>query len=180
MHTTELCPNDKNECVIMLTYAHSKRDVDSMIVADIERALIRQYEQDRKQIKQNAAEMEKLRAAWMRYRDLERNTESLEERMVRIVAAVGDEHFTTLRGKDSADHSNEVSIVTGDAPLWKAMAAIIEIKPGIQVVELHHVLESLGHKTSRSAIESALATHKNDFEIRNEGRRKYVSLRKGA
>ena len=106
----------------------------------------------------------------------------LEDRMVRIIAAVGDKGFETLSGKGtkSSKPKDEVAVVSGNTPLWKAIFAIVEVKPSIQVVELHHALESFGHRTSRSAIESALETHKDDFEIKRDGRRKYVSLKEGA
>jgi hypothetical protein len=63
--------------------------------------------------------------------------------------------------------------------LWEVMVAIVEQKPGIQVIELQLALEHFGRKTSRQAIESALATHKNEFETKVRGREKFVSL-KGA
>lgn len=170
-----------NECVFLLTDTHSNYKVRDVIVDDIKKALVHQHAIDAAQIKKNSASMARRFEAWQRYNDLREENRSLEERMIRVVAAIGEEEFTTHKatGKSSLRQSQEVAVVTGDAPLWKAIWAIVKVKPGIQIVELQFVLESLGHKTSRSAIESALATHRDAFEIRNEGRRKYVSLRKG-
>ena len=55
----------RSECVFSFTATHSHCTVFNMIVSDIQRALIKQYEEDRKQISKNTSEMDRRRAAWM-------------------------------------------------------------------------------------------------------------------
>jgi hypothetical protein len=153
-----------------------------MRVADIKKALTQQFALDRKYLKLNLAEQNKLLPDVMRFRDLQKDEATRERRLRRIIAALGEEEFETLSDSSRAgeDVSDSFGVVTsGDLPLWEVMAVIVEQKPGIQVIELQLVLEQLGRKTSRQAIESALTTHKNEFETKVSGREKFVSL-KGA
>lgn len=151
-------------------------------LADIERALRQQFSEDAKQLKLNHEKQNKLRPMVMQFRDLEKDEKARSTRMRRIIATLGPDEFETLdksmrAGKDVSKTIGTVT--TDDLPLWEVMAAIVEQKPGIQVIELQLALEHFGRKTSRQAIESALATHRNEFETKIRGREKFVSL-KGA
>ena len=64
-------------------------------------------------------------------------------------------------------------------PLWKIIREIIRQVTEIRVYELEAHLRGFGVKTTRSAIESALLTHRKEFRIEKRGREKFVSL-KGA
>jgi hypothetical protein len=153
-----------------------------MRIADIEKALTQQFKLDKKHLEQNFAEQNKLLPFVMRFRDLQKDAGSRERRMRRIIATLGEDEFETLSKslREGEDVSNTIGTVTsGDLPLWEVMAAIVEQKPGIQVIELQLALEHFGRKTSRQAIESALMTHKNEFETKIVGREKFVRL-KGA
>jgi len=153
-----------------------------MRLADIEQALIQQIKEDERQLKLNNAAQSKLRPLVMQFRDLERDEKTRTTRMRRIMAALGPDRFETLNKSMRAgkDVSNTIGTVTADdLPLWEVMWAIVEQKPGIQVIELQFALEHFGRKVSRQAIESALATHRNEFELETRGREKFVSL-KGA
>lgn len=175
----ELCNIDSRK---VLTSVESAFKMRVMRIADIERALVQQAKLDRKQLAENFDEQNKLLHHIMRYRDLQKDAATRQSRLRRIIATLGDEHFENLQEsrKDGQDISETIGTVTSDTlPLWEIMAAIVEQKPGIQVVELQLALEHFGRKTSRQAIESALATHKSEFETKVRGREKFVSL-KGA
>lgn len=128
--------------------------------------------------------MNKLSSAYREYLDLEDQASRYEERMKRIVAALREMHDfgeVSLSAKER-DVSKTIGIAM-DAhavPLWEIMVAILEEFRELQVIELETAFEQLGIKTSRSAIESAIKTHKNTFRMRGgEGRAKFISL-KGA
>jgi hypothetical protein len=171
------------DSTLHLTDVASALHNDTMLrLGDIEKALEQQFREDEHQLKLNHAEQAKLRPKIIRYRDLEGQAKTRETRMRRIMALLGEDRFQTVRehAKAGRDVSKTVALaVDFDVPLWEAIAAIVEQTPGIQVVELQHALEHLGRKASRQAIESALATHKDDFETKIRGRDKFVSL-KGA
>ncbi len=167
----------------ILTDVDSRFSVDRMLrLGDIEKALEQQFREDQRQLKLNYTEQNRLRPKVIRYRYLENDAKARETRMRRIMAVLGEDRFRGMREsvKAGVDVSKMVSLaVSFDVPLWEAIAAIVEQAPGIQVVELQHALEHLGRKASRQAIESALATHKDEFETKIRGRDKFVSL-KGA
>lgn len=170
------------ESIKFFTFVDSMFNVIFVRLADIERALLQQFNEDVRQLKVNHEEQNELRPVVMRYRDLEKDEKARSTRMRRIIAVIGTDEFETLdksmrSGKDVAKTIGTVT--ADDLPLWEVIAAIVEQKPGIQVVELQLALEHFGRKTSRQAIESALATHKNEFETKTRGREKFVSL-KGA
>jgi hypothetical protein len=60
--------------------------------------------------------------------------------------------------------------------LWKVIREIVRQTSEIRMVELENALNSFGTKASRSAIDSALTVHKNEFYVFWRGREKYVSL----
>ncbi len=161
----------------------SKFNLDPVMgrFADIEKALNQQLSSDVKHLKANYTEQNKLRVAVMRFRDLETDAKAREERIQRIAALIGEEQFEDVRKHmlSGEDVSRSIA-VTVDAvlPLWLAMRAIVEQVSEIQVVELQHALEHFGKKTSRQAIESALASHKETFETKTRNRDKLVSLKR--
>jgi hypothetical protein len=72
----------------------------------------------------------------------------------------GPKHFDDLAASMRAaeDVSTAISVSVDDIPLWQVVRAIVEQVLEIQVIELQHALEYFGKKTSRQAIESALAS----------------------
>ena len=146
----------------------------TMRVGDIERALEQQIQEDELRLKANLAEQNKLRPHVIRYRDLERDEKMRKTRMRRIIATLGTDRFKTLSrdARQGKDISNEIGTVTcSDLPLWELMAVIVEQRPGIQVLELQLALEHFERKASRQAIESALDTHRDEFEERRRENR---------
>lgn len=151
-----------------------------MRLDDIQFALRQQLAEDERQLNLIHKKQNELRPAYMQYNDLVREEKTRDTRRRRVIAALGADNFETLdksmrAGKNIAKTLGTVT--ADDLPLWEVMYAIVEQKPRIQVVELQLTLEYLGRKTSRQSIESALATHKNDFETKIRGREKFVSLK---
>ena len=164
-----------------LTDVESMCSIQSVRFADIEKRLDQQYNEDARQLRKNYTAQNQLRRSVIRFNDLEREAKAREERMARIVMLVGEERYTdtlkALRGGE--DVSKEIAITIGDRlPLWKAMLAVVEQVGEIQVVDLQEALEYFKIKTSRQAIESALASHKETFDTKVRGREKFVSLRR--
>jgi len=62
-------------------------------------------------------------------------------------------------------------------PLWKVIREVLRQTSEIRVYELEEHLKSFRVKASRSAIESALATHKKEFRITRRRREKFVALK---
>jgi len=64
-------------------------------------------------------------------------------------------------------------------PLWKIIREIVRQAVDIRVYELQDHLKSFSIETTRSAIESALLTHPEEFRITRprHGREKFVSLK---
>jgi hypothetical protein len=144
---------------------------------DIKKRLEKQYDDDYAYLQKNYDEQDKLRDAVRRYHDLEREARVREERGARIIAALGEEKFNDLdvtrRGA-----AKEIFFPSENVPLWGVMRAIVEQVSEIQVVDLQSALEYFKRKVSRQAIESALASHKETFEIKTRNRDKFVSLKR--
>jgi uncharacterized membrane protein YgaE (UPF0421/DUF939 family) len=148
---------------------------------DITKRLTKQFDADDKSLRANYAKQNKLLAAVLEYRDLENEAKVREDRMRRVIELLGDENFEDTR-KDllaGKDVSKVISVNTDDSsPLWEAMRTILEQVSELQVVDLQDALLHFGRKSSRQAIESALASHKETFETRTRNRDKFVSLKR--
>lgn len=62
-------------------------------------------------------------------------------------------------------------------PLWKIIREIVRQSVDLRVYELQTHLKAFGIHTTRSAIESALLTHKEELKVTRHGREKFVSLK---
>ncbi len=164
-----------------LTVVESKYTLNSVIrLADVRKRLEQQYREDEKHLRQNYAEQNKLRPTVIRFHDLEREAKEREGRLQRIAALIEDESFRNTRRDliSGVDVSKEVTFYAEEVPLWLAMKAIVEQVSEIQVIDLQNSLDYFGKKSSRQAIESALASHKETFETKVRGRDKFVSLKR--
>jgi len=165
-----------------LTSVASLCNDGSMIrFADIEKGLKQQVSEDVRQLRANYTEQGKLRKHVIRYRDLEREAKSREDRIRRATALIGVDDFTDVAKdlKAGDDASTSITLILDpDLPLWLLMQAVVEQTSEIQVIELQHALEHFGRKTSRQAIESALAAHKETFQTVVRSRDKFVSLKR--
>ena len=150
-------------------------------LADLEKRLEQQYNEDVKYLRKNYSEQNKLRASVLRFQDLEREALVREDRMQRVILLLGEEKFEDTRRELLAgkDVSKEIVVFVDDKlPLWLAIRAIVEQVTEIQVVDLQDALLHFGKKASRQAIESALASHRETFETKTRSREKFVSLKR--
>jgi len=149
-------------------------------IADIKERLAQQYDSDYEYLEKNYEEQNKLLPQVRKFHDLEREAKTRRERAARIIAVLGEEKFRDRDEDLKRKRSGEKGIYfdTEDVPLWGLMAAIVEQVPEIQVVDLQAALAYFGRKSSRQAIESALASHKETFETKTRSREKFVSLKR--
>ena len=148
-------------------------------VSDITKALNQQIKNDLAHLKDAKKRMTELRPKYLTYRDLEREVQAKEERVRRTALLLGDDTVESVRRAEKDDDGFDAYMVS-DSPLalWEAMSSVLEHRPEMQIYELQHVLEQLGKKTSRQAIESAIVTHKELFSTRTRGRDRFVSLKR--
>ena len=139
-------------------------------------------------------ELARLRDAARRFRALEESVRTGEESLKIGLALLfnvpqkaninADAYSSTYR--EELDDMRDLSGVIIDPkedldlshfPLWKVMREVLKQTAEIRVYELENHLQSFGVKAARSAIESALLTHKKDFRVTKRGREKFVSLK---
>ena len=139
-------------------------------------------------------ELNKLRDSYQRYRELSEEIEA-KERNVKIGFALlvsapvkinPDAEATVNAYGNALDRFGESEVLLDKEDmdlstysLWRVIREIVRQTVTIRVFELEDHLKTFGIKTSRPAIDSALATHPKEFRITKRGREKYVSL-KGA
>ena len=173
------CAATQQNC---LTSTHSKSSVVSMRLGDIQTRLAQSQQDAFKRLAALHDEQNKLRPQYRRYLDLEAQVKLYEARIRRTAAALKEKDSyepveeSVRKGKDVSNIEG-VAVTYDDVPLWEIILAILEETGELQVIELENALAHLGIETSRSAIESALKTHRNEFRIRMSGRCKFVSLK---
>lgn len=172
---------NSNYTISVDTVKFSCNDRISMRYGDIRKRLISTHASAAKRLTEIHKRQNDLHSSYREYLDLVEDAKRYERRVARIDAALSEsEHFEDMKQsqKDGKDISNKVAVVTNSAtPLWEIMLAILEETGEIQVIELELVLNSLGLETGRSALESALKTHPNEFRIRGDRHGKFVSLK---
>ena len=158
-------------------------NVDVARFKDIARSLSRQASRQSDELTKDSEELERLREGYQRFREtlarIGPKEDSYKVAMallfnipVKIDDPEGDESGL-LFSLDSDD------LELSKYPLWKIIREVVRQVTEIRVFELEDHLKKFGIGMSRSAIESALATHPKEFKITRRGREKYVSL-KGA
>ncbi len=160
---------------------------------DIVAGLARQTSRRSEELARDVDELNKLRDGYQRYRELAAQVES-KERSVKLGYALllnvpvrenpnGDSYADLDRIEEEGESlgiaMSEKDLDLSAFSLWRVIREVVRQTTKIRVFELEDHLKHFGLKASRPAIESALATHPNEFRIIKRGREKYVSL-KGA
>ena len=176
--------SQSSDCVFQLTDAQSVCSMADVRYGDIEKRLRQSHKDAFERISNIRREQNELYSAYRRYADLEKQAAFYENRAKRIIAALRekidiDGNDKSVREKKNLGNAVLLAVNAYDVPLWEIVLAILEETGELQVIELELALKNLGIETSRSAIESALKTHPNEFRIRMSGRSKFISL-KGA
>jgi hypothetical protein len=151
---------------------------------DIIDGLEKQIAADATEIHKTGAELQKLRSAYQRYRELTDNLDSRIER-VRIVLGLLAEQEKWNVG-EAVPFLEELKIeieapedIRAEISLWKMIREVVRQVEELRIVELENVMRELKVKASRQALEAAIDAHKRTFQVRRSGREKFVSL-KGA
>lgn len=173
-----------SDCVLLLTDTQSMCSMTDMRYGDIEKRLRQSHKDAYSRLADIRQEQSGLYPSYRRYLDLEKQAAFYEGRAKRIVAALREKIDINaadelVKGKKSLGNAVILTMNADDVPLWEIISAVLEETGELQVIQLELALKNLGIETSRSAIESALKTHQNDFRIRMSGRNKFISL-KGA
>ncbi len=136
-------------------------------------------------------ERARLQGAAQRLRDLEEMVRAKDESFrIGISLLLGIPQKVNLKGdayaatnRDYEDFAeagiipDAEELAVSNFPLWKVIREILRQTSEIRVYELEEHLRSFEVKASRSAIESALLTHKKQFRIIKRGREKFVALK---
>jgi hypothetical protein len=149
--------------------------------SDITESIRQRLSTDSKRLDSVYKEMNKLRRAYQRFRELTIEEKAIRERQLRALALIGPEldqgTIADLTVDDIATLS--VSQLRDKTALWELVAEVLEHTGETRIFELQTMLTQFNIRPTRQAIESAIETHKDIFEVRKEEREKYVSL-KGA
>lgn len=183
------------DCRFLLTYTQSICSVtDVARFKDIARSLSRQATRQSEELAKDSEELERLREGYQRFREMLARIGPKEDSykvamslLLNIPAKEADPEGDAYAHGSLEDHSIDESglllfvdpsdLELSKYPLWKIIREVVRQVTEIRVYELEDHLEKFGIETSRSAIESALATHPKEFKIAKRGREKFVSLK---
>jgi hypothetical protein len=149
-------------------------------IEDIRDALQDQIVADGKELAKIKREMKRFRNAHLRFLDLLDRAKHTEERLLATASVLRSDQYSDTDGMSEFLAARGVRMEPISRPkqnLWMAMREIARQVPQIQVVELELLLRHFNLKVSRAAIESALETHKDVFQIIRKGRQKFVALK---
>jgi len=151
---------------------------------DIVDGLEKQVAADASEIRKTGMELRKLRAAYLRYRDLTENLESRIERVKIVLGLLAEQKKWNV--EEAVPFLDELGIeietpadIRDETSLWKLIREVVRQVEELRIVELENVMRELKVKASRQALEAAIDAHQRTFQVRRSGREKFVSL-KGA
>jgi hypothetical protein len=146
---------------------------------DVVDALKQQLAQDGERVLEINKEIAKLRSSYNRFRDLTEEAKTKTARMLTTRTLLGDaisKNELTEAFLDELSALGTSEELRAKLNLWEAVVEILRHVPQAQVGEIHTALDVLNIRTTRQAIESAIATHKHLFRVRKHGREKFISL----
>jgi len=181
------------ECVFSLTDTHSLGIVSLVarlkdIIGGLTRRTSRQYSELSKGLEEQRALIEaceRLRdlASWLKPQEESwRIGNALLLNVRQKIDSTAEAEFDHFTKEPELDSTTGPYLAVEDAdlsryPLWKILRELVRQAVDIRVYELQGHLKAFGIDTTRSAIESALATHEKEFRITKHGREKFVSLK---
>ena len=161
-------------------------------IREILAGLSRQVELDGEALAAISAEREKLRPAYLRFKELSELAEPKEERAEIALGLLLNRVQKVKPNKSGfvlSDEEREAAQESGDIPagvnyvdvstlpLWKVMREVVRQAGQIRIVSLQNALKVFGIEVRRQTIESALAVHKKEFKVTRRGRETFVSLK---
>ncbi len=163
-----------------------------MRLRELVRGLAIQSGRDDAELRKLIQERGKVYPAYLRYRELEEIISQKNERLsitsslmlnAPVLKTKEGDAFAAFKRSRIVEEESESLLPEfkelSDFPLWKVIREIVRQTPEMQIISLEHTLKTFGVLVSRAAIESALETHKDEFNITRQGRKKFVAL-KGA
>ncbi len=154
-------------------------------ITDVWSALAQRLDHQRIRLGKIRARRDELRAAYEEYRDLTREMEDRTESVKRIGGLLGPKGLSGSRVdiraiiQEALDGSLPLDDLRKQLTLWEALFEYLSCVDEAQVDDIRSFCTSVGVKTSRASLESALKTHANMFRIMKRGKQKWLALKKG-
>jgi len=144
---------------------------------DVVHALREQLDADAKALTKVLDEQNSLRAAHIRFMNLQEDARQKMARVKRLTALLADLPDTASKAKQFGIMVEDP--IFDETPLWEKIVEVLRQTGELQVVDLHQVLNEIitSYEVTRQSLESALTTHSKEFQIKRRGREKYVSLK---
>jgi hypothetical protein len=178
-------PQLKSESKEYFTYVESECSNSAAMArySDVVQAVQTQFHADLEELAELQDEQAKLRAAYLRFQDLEKRKGELKKRAETAAALLAGTDTYEIGRESLGDTLDKAGINTDvnwrkKVPKWCLLAEVVRQFPKIQIVELMRVLRlAFGVEVSRQAVESALVIHASKFRITWKGREKFVSMK---
>ncbi len=176
--------NRQSDSTFCLTDMESQRNIKIMAgrLKDIIAGLERQARSDAEALNVMQDRLHEIHPHYREYIELVGRLRQTEERAGAILGMLlgakspnFDKIVDTYNDLESAGSTSVTPV--SDLPLWKVIREMLRQVPEMQVIDIEHMMKELGVQTGRTAIDSAVATHKDIFAVRKRGREKFISLK---
>jgi hypothetical protein len=174
--TTEVHTSSDTNYLDTVSSQSYKRTV--IQAAQVAKAMAQRAKADVDRLRAIDKEQASIRAAYLRYKDLDDEKKNKAERLRRTASVIPREQIKFAAGDEEPDEFDSYMVKVSDLALWEAMYAILEETGEIQLYELHYVLGQFGKKVTRRAIENAITAHAGEFRAVSKGRERFVSLKR--
>ncbi len=145
--------------------------------------LKRELAEDSARLAATYKQMDKLRERYERFRRYADDAKKQEERIRETIAVLGSNNIAQEEITDAVANEAFMSTRIGDLrrqlQLWRALYRLLNAldQPEAQVADIRTMLGWLEINTSRQSIEAAVAAHPETFQVRKEGRKRFISLK---
>ena len=172
-----------NEAKIVLDTLASYLHNSDMRLTHITLALKRELAEDSTRLESTYGELDKLRERYERYRRYTEDAKKQEERIRETIAILGQDNIAQEEITDAA--ANEAFMTTRISDLrkqlqtWRAVYRVLNAldQPEAQVADIQTILGWLEIPASRQSIEAAVKTHPETFQVRKEGRKRFIGIK---
>jgi len=169
--------NLKSESTTIVDKVYSLLYTTGMRVQDVAQALRQQWEDNQRELHRIRDEQNELRAAHIRYLNLEEEAKRKIVTLQRVGVLLGRQGDWDVE-KEAKKLGLDIDVIFADIALWEVLAEVLKLTGEIRVVDLHLVLQEVYiESVTRQAMESAMRTHSELFKFRRSGREVFVSLK---
>lgn len=173
------------EAIIMLdTFASRLHNVRDMRMTHIVPVLKRELARDSSRLEQTYRHLDRLRDAHERFLRYADDAQRQEERIRETIAILGRENISQDEITDpvanEAFAGTRIEDLRKSLELWRAVYRVLYAldQPEAQVVDIRTMLKWFGIEASRQAVEAAVKRHPETFEIREQGRKRFIRVRR--